>query len=265
VVLHLVDCSLLAPPRTGPDGQARYLMLESLREFGAQRLAHAGEQPGAALALTQYALQVAEQAAAGLQTSAGEMAAARWLDAEDATLHQALAWALERDQTAALGLGIALAPWWLLRGRSVAGYMLLRAAAEHASPDGDQWPPAQLWLGYLALRTADFGGALGHFTAVHHAAADGAPSPTLAEGLAGRASALRNLGRLAVAADAASCALATAQELRYPAGEALALMQLGFAASYADERQNALAWARQAQQINPASIPARSHAGAVIS
>src|SRR6266571_4851493 len=83
VVLHLVDCSLLAPPRTGPDGRARYLMLETLRAFAADRLADAGEQPGAAAALARHALQVAEQAAAGLQTSAGELAAARWLDAED--------------------------------------------------------------------------------------------------------------------------------------------------------------------------------------
>ncbi len=73
VVLHLVDCSLLAPPRTGPDGRARYLMLETLRAFAADRLADAGEQPGAAAALARHALQVAEQAAAGLQTSAGEL------------------------------------------------------------------------------------------------------------------------------------------------------------------------------------------------
>ena len=89
VVLHLVDCSLLTPPRTGPDGRARYLMLETLRAYGLERLAEAGEQAGAAAALARYALQVAEQAAAGLETSAGERAAARWLDAEDATVHRA--------------------------------------------------------------------------------------------------------------------------------------------------------------------------------
>ena len=133
-VLHLVDCSLLAPPRTGPDGRARYLMLETLRAYGPDRLAEAGEQPGAAAALARYALQVAEQAAAGLQTSAGELAAARWLDAEDATVHQALAWALEHDPATALRLAMALAPWWRLRGRMVAGYALLRAAAGHAVP-----------------------------------------------------------------------------------------------------------------------------------
>ena len=104
VVLHLVDCSLLAPPRTGPDGRARYLMLETLRAYGLERLAEAGEQPEAAAALARHALQVAEQAAAGMQTSAGELAAARWLDAEDATTQQALAWALEHDPPTALRL-----------------------------------------------------------------------------------------------------------------------------------------------------------------
>ena len=44
-VLHLVDCSLLVPPRTGPDGRARYVMLETLRAYGLERLAEAGERP----------------------------------------------------------------------------------------------------------------------------------------------------------------------------------------------------------------------------
>ena len=116
VTLRLVDCSLLAPPRTGPDGRARYLMLDTLRAYGAGRLADCGERPGAAAALARYALEVAEQAAAGMQASAGELDAARWLDAEDATIGQALAWALEHDTDAALRLVVALAPWWHIAG-----------------------------------------------------------------------------------------------------------------------------------------------------
>ncbi len=85
-MLRLVDCSLLVPPRAGPDGRARYAMLETLRAYGAGLLAEAGEQDQAAAALAGYALQVAEQAAAGMTTIAGEPAAARWLDAEDATM-----------------------------------------------------------------------------------------------------------------------------------------------------------------------------------
>ena len=42
-VLHLVDCSLIAPPRAGPDGRLRYLMLETLRAYGASP---ARRQPG---------------------------------------------------------------------------------------------------------------------------------------------------------------------------------------------------------------------------
>ncbi len=91
-VLHLVDCSLLVPPRAGPDGRSRYGMLETLRAYGNRLLAQAGEQAGAAAALAGSALGAAEEAAAGLQTSSAELAAARRLDAEDATMRQVLAW-----------------------------------------------------------------------------------------------------------------------------------------------------------------------------
>ena len=43
-VLRLVECSLLVPPRPGPDGRSRYAMLETLRGYGAGLLAGAGEQ-----------------------------------------------------------------------------------------------------------------------------------------------------------------------------------------------------------------------------
>ena len=105
-VLRLVDCSLLSPPQAGPDGRSRYGMLETLRAYGSGLLAEAGEQDGAAAALAGYAVEVAEQAAAGLQTStAAEVAAARWLDAEDATMRQVLAWAMDHDPAAAGAAG----------------------------------------------------------------------------------------------------------------------------------------------------------------
>ena len=172
VVLRLVDCSLLGPPRAGPDGRSRYVMLETLRAYGAGLLAEAGEQDGAAAALAGYALRVAEQAAAGLQTGTGEVAAARRLDAEDATMRQVLAWAMEHDAAVALRLAVALAPWWLLRGRLAGQYPLLREVAGRAEPGSDGWCAAQFWLGWAALSSADLAGALGHFTAVRDAVAD---------------------------------------------------------------------------------------------
>ena len=71
-VLRLVDCSLLAPPRAGVDGQPRYVMLDTLRAYGAKLRDETGEQDTAAAALAGYALRVAEEAGAGLQTSSGE-------------------------------------------------------------------------------------------------------------------------------------------------------------------------------------------------
>ena len=114
-VLRLVDCSLIGPPRVGPDGRWRYVMLETLRAYGARLLTGAGEQDEAAVALAGYAQTEAEQAAAGLQSHTGEVAAARWLDAEDATMRQVLTWAMHNDAATALRLAVALAPWWMLR------------------------------------------------------------------------------------------------------------------------------------------------------
>src|SRR6516162_1537503 len=71
-VLRLVNCSLLVPPRAGPDGRSRYVMLETLRAYAAGLLDQAGEQEEAAAALAGYALRMAGQAAAGSQARGGE-------------------------------------------------------------------------------------------------------------------------------------------------------------------------------------------------
>ena len=70
-VLRLVDCSLLAPPRAGVDGQPRYMMLDTLRAYGAKLRDETGDQDTTAAALAGYALRVVEEATAGLQTSSG--------------------------------------------------------------------------------------------------------------------------------------------------------------------------------------------------
>ena len=138
-VLRLVDCSLLVPPRTGVDGRPRYVMLETLRAYGAKLRAEAGEQDTVAAALAGYALRVAEEASAGLQTSAGEAAAARWLDAEDPAMRQVLGWAMDHDPAVAVRLVVALGWWWLLRGRLPGQYPLLSEVAGLAEPGSDGW------------------------------------------------------------------------------------------------------------------------------
>ena len=247
-VLRLVDCSLASPPQDGPDGRSRYVMLETLRAYGAGLLARAGEDAGAAAALARYALGVAEQAAAGLRTST-DVAAARWLDAEDATLRQALAWAGEYDTAVALRLAVALAPWWYLRTRCTEAYPLLREAAARAAVGTDLWCDAQYWLGRTVSYSGDLAGALGHFTAVRDALAGRPPGRALADCLAARTGPLAHLGRIAEAVDDGHRALALARDLRYRFGEYLALTGLTLAAEDAGDLDGALALARQAGQV----------------
>jgi len=229
-------------------------MLETLRAYGAGLLAEAGEQDGAAACLAERALAVAEEAAAGLQTSTGEPAAAQRLDAEDATMRQVLAWAMEHDAAVALRLAVALAPWWLLRGRAPGGYPLLREAAGHAEPGSDGWCAAHCWLGEIAFAAPDLAAALAHFTAVRDAVGDGGPSRALAACLGGRSHVLSNLGQYADAVAEGRRSLALAGEVGWPAGEALALAYLSNAADYAGDIDEALLLAQQAQQI-PADLP----------
>jgi non-specific serine/threonine protein kinase len=251
-VLHLVDCSLLNPPSAGADGRARYLMLETLRTFAAERLAEENVRDVAEAALAAYATRIAEQAAAGLASSASEAAAARLLDAEEATVHQALAWALDHDPDTALRLATALAPWWDLRGRDAAGYQLLHRACDQALAGGQPWCAAQVWLGHLAV---DFRVALAHFSAVRDVLATGAPSALLARALASRARCLMNLDQIPEAAAEARHALALAKDLGDLAGQTYALHVITAAALYARDFDDALAWARQSQRIDPAAIP----------
>jgi len=254
-VLRLVDCSLLVPPRAGPDGRSRYAMLETLRAYGARLLDEAGEVGGAAAALTAYALQVAEQATAGLQTTTGEVAAARWLDAEDATMHQVMAWALQHDPLVTLRLAVAQAPWWLPRGRLAGQYPLLREAADRAAPGSDDWCAAQFWLGYAAYFSGERAAALGHFTAVRDAIGDRGSSRALADCLGGRSLTLAKLGRTGEAAGDGRRALAMAREIGDPAGEALVLVFLTLSTlDVGDDADGAVQLAQQAQQVT-ADIP----------
>jgi predicted ATPase/DNA-binding CsgD family transcriptional regulator len=255
-LLRLVDCSLLAPPRLGPDGRSRYLMLETLRAFGRDQLAAAGESGVTFAVLAAHALAVAEQAAAQRAVSPGELAGARWLVAEDATLRQALDWALRHDAATAARLSTALLPWWILRGRGTEGYALLRAAAAHAAADDPQWASVQYHLGLAAVSTGDVTAGLRYFTAACERLATAGPSPELARALCGRADILvLVLGRSHEGEQDARRALAMAEATGDPASAALALVTLSQAAYFADDFAAAVEWARQARQIDPDSIP----------
>jgi predicted ATPase/DNA-binding CsgD family transcriptional regulator len=254
-VLRLVDCSLLLPPRTGPDGRSRYVMLETLRAYGAVLLAEAGEEGEVTAALAAYAAEMAGKAALELFTPSREADGLRQLDAEDATLRHALAWATDHDPAMAMRLTLAQAPWWGLRGRLSSQAPLLVAAAEYADPGSDDWCTARMLLGQLAGQVEDPPAMLEHFTAVRDALED-PRRPATPQGLvllpiclATRSSVLRWMGRVAEAVEDGRRALDLARETGIGGLEAMALARLSQAIRDDGDLDGALRLVRQVQQI----------------
>jgi len=254
-VPRLVDRSLLVPPQAGQDGRTRYVMLETLRAYGAGMLAEAAEDGEVTAALAEYAADVAEQASAGLYTRTGEAASLRQLDAEDVTLRRALDWAMKHDPGTALRLALSQAPLWSIRGRLISQVPVLAAAAEHAEAGSGEWCGARMLLAQAASYAADPVAALEYYITVKNVLED-PERPASWEGpvllslcLGGRSVALLQLGRVAEALDDARRALAVARQAGSQGLEASALTCLGAATWQAGDRDGALRLAREAQGI----------------
>ena len=255
-VPRLVDCSLLVPPRAGPDGRIRYTMLESLRAYGAGLLAEAGEGDQAAAALAGYVAELAGEASAGLHTRTQEAASLRLFDAEETSMHHALAWAMEHDPDLALRLALTQSQWWLLRGRLTSQAPLLAAAAEHADVGSDEWCAARMLLGQAACQLAEPDAAVEHYTTVRdalertHRRTDPVGLLLMTLCLAGLSAARLQMGRVAEAAEDARRAMDVARQTGYPGLEAIALTCLSTVAWRAGDRDGALRLVRQAQDIS---------------
>jgi DNA-binding CsgD family transcriptional regulator len=254
-VPRLVDCSLVVPPRPGRDGRDRYHVLETLRTFGQERLTAAGEHAAISKVLVQHLTGLAEQAAVGLQSSATEAASSRWLDAEYATLRDALLWAIEHEDELAPRLALALVPWWWNRLRMNEGYTLLAASACELAYGTDQWCEAQYWLGAFKAFGQDVTDALPIVDALIEALATRPPVPALARAHVCRGLYLGHLQRDADATAAAERGLQLAVELGDPLAEAFALTVLGLGALRTHDVDGALTWLLRADALDLASAP----------
>jgi predicted ATPase/DNA-binding SARP family transcriptional activator len=105
-------------------GQARYRMLETIREYGREKLAEAGEEADIHRRHRLFFLELAEAAEPNLHR-AGQVEWLRRLDADYDNLHAALGWALrqdaEPDRMAGMRLAVALTPYWNLRAAYLEG------------------------------------------------------------------------------------------------------------------------------------------------
>jgi len=112
----LADKSLLVPVR----GETpRFRMLETLREYGVERLVERGTAEAVREAHLRYFLAVAEQEGARLR-GGDQVAAVQAMDLEQANIMAALRFAIDReDRVCAARLVAALAWYWSIRSQHV--------------------------------------------------------------------------------------------------------------------------------------------------
>src|ERR687891_401210 len=118
-VASLTNKSLLRQMATGP-AEPRFFMLETIREYAAERLAEAPDADEIRRRHARFFLGLAERAEPEL-TGPDQV---RWLDALEAehdNFRAALAWAAEHELDAALRMGGALWRFWQLPGHLPAG------------------------------------------------------------------------------------------------------------------------------------------------
>ncbi|HYF63964.1 MAG TPA: tetratricopeptide repeat protein [Herpetosiphonaceae bacterium] len=126
----LVEKNLLRYDTAG-DGEARFSMLETIRAYGAEKLAAAGEDDGMRGRHAEYFCGLAEQAAPNLLTGEHQRDWLNRLAAEYPNIRLALAWTLEGRGDATLGqrLADAMFVFWHIRSTIDEGGRWLETAA----------------------------------------------------------------------------------------------------------------------------------------
>jgi non-specific serine/threonine protein kinase len=213
-VTSLVDKSLLRQVAGPLQDEPRFLMLETIREYGLEQLAAGGEEAEVRAAHAGYVMDVAERTHDQFYTPGYERVLAR-LDAEHDNVRTALAWAVDAGASEiGLRLARAMDNYWTVRGHYPEG----RRWLDRALSMGDRAPSlarirALLAAGWLA-RSQDDAEAAG---------------PLLAE------------------------ALEAARALGEPGSAAIALQSLGQVSLQRNDLGQAAAWTEQALELAVAS------------
>ena len=241
-ITSLVEKHLLRP-EDGTDGEPRFGMLETIREFAAERLQASGEADALAARHAAYFLALAERALPTFFTPA-ELAWFDRLDAERPNLRAALSWAAERGETEVL-LRLAVALWWYWwHGASItegSGWLERAASATAQTPAASRGTRAILLA--AATRAVAWQGE------VTRAAALIDESLALArdaEDATAIARAIQEMGRLAIvqadldrAEDLVTEALRRWRELAEPVWIVDALFLLGWITSLRGDQERA--------------------------
>jgi predicted ATPase len=129
----LVSKSLVLAEPT-PEGPPRYQVLETLRQYGRERLEASGQAEAARRSHAEYYLGLAESAEPELRGPRQDEWLVR-LEREHDNLRAALAWSRQSGDGAEIGLRLAgaLGWFWYIHGHSTEGRHQLRLALERAA------------------------------------------------------------------------------------------------------------------------------------
>ena len=155
----LADKSLLRREET-PEGEPRFRLLETIREYALERLAERGEAEQLHRRHAEHVRDEAEAAATRLR--AGEPSAEIYarLEADLDNIRAALRWAETADPELMLQIAGLLKLFWRVRGHLDEGRHWLESALGHAGPEATPGRAQALEAaGALAQRRGDYGSA----------------------------------------------------------------------------------------------------------
>lgn len=240
-VTALAGQSLLVADET-PDGEPRFRMLETIREFAAERLGESVEADEIRRRHARFFLNLAEEAAPRLAGADQDIWLGR-LDVEHDNLRAVLSWAeTAGEREIGLRLATALARFWFVRGYPSEGRQWLERAL-HAGAAG--WPAlrgaALAGAGKLAFQQGDLAAAATLYE-------ESLAIATVLGDTKGAASLLSSLGNVAREQEDLDQAVARYEEsltlfraVKDDAGIASVLNNLGTAARYRGELARATA------------------------
>jgi tetratricopeptide (TPR) repeat protein len=213
------------------DGQPRFSMLETIREYALEKLGAGGEAEAVRRRHALHFLALAEEAEPGLK-GRGQRAWVERLDREHDNLRAAMRFALDRGEPAlAVRIGWSLWVFWWIRGHQAEGRRWMDAAL-----DGEALEPGlrarALWTaGTMAFVAGDHEAAASWAAASLAAAREAGDAPLEALALMGNGAVALLLGDGEGAASRLEASLALFRRLGDGWGAAQVLHNLGRLAS----------------------------------
>src|SRR2546423_9327953 len=156
VVASLVDKSLFRQEEQS-DGEPRFMMLETIREYGLEQLEASAEAEAVRRQHATFFLKLAEQAGPKWQRGREQL---DQLEIEHNNFRLALKWAMEKEVETGLRLADTLADFWIMRGYITEGRMWLGEAIQRS---GGSLPSvratALIGMAYMMTRQGDYASA----------------------------------------------------------------------------------------------------------